>query len=365
MTVACQRAGGINLAQGICDTPVPEIVRSAAKQAIDAGQNTYARPEGVDELREALAKKMRRHNGLDYDPAEVLVCSGATGALYAAALALLEPGDEVLIFSPYYGYHVNTFASLDVKVKLVRLEAPDWTLDSTALSSAIGPRTRAIVVNTPSNPCGKVFTREELTSIAAVAREHDLIVFTDEVYEHFVFDGRAHVSPATLPELRDRTVTISALSKTFAITGWRLGWLAAPREIIETLTAASDLVYVCAPTPLQVGCARALETLDDAYFEGIAAEYQGKRDRLCESLGRAGLTPYIPQGSYFALADVSRLPGRSGLERALGLLETAGLAIVPGEAFFDDERADVTGRFCFGKTDADLAEACRRLDVLG
>jgi aminotransferase len=364
MSVECARLGGINLAQGVCDTPVPEPVRRAAQAAIEAGENTYTRAEGADALREAIAKKLRRHAGLDYDPAEILVTSGATGAFYAAALALLEPGDEVLLFEPYYGYHRNTLAALDVEARLVPLAPPDWTFDPAALEDAVGPRTRGIVINTPANPCGKVFSRAELEAVADLARRRDLIAFTDEVYEHFVYEGRAHLSPAALPGMRERTIAISALSKTFAITGWRIGWLAAPRALIDTFAAVSDLVYVCAPTPLQMGCARALEQLGEDYYAGISAEYQVKRDRLCAALRRAGLSPYVPQGSYFALADVSRLPGDDGLARALHLLRRAGLACVPGEAFFDGPEGARTARFCFGKTEADLDEACRRLERL-
>jgi aminotransferase len=364
MSVECARLGGINLAQGVCDTPVPEPVRRAAQAAIEEGANAYTRAEGADALREALAKKLRRHSGLDYEPAEILVTNGATGAFYSAVLALLEPGDEVLLFEPYYGYHRNTLAALDLPVRLVPLVPPDWSFDPQALERAIGPRTRGLVINTPANPCGKVFTPGELAELAELARRHELIVFTDEVYEHFVFDGRKHTSPAALPGMRERTIAISALSKTFAITGWRIGWLAAPRNLIDAFAAVSDLVYVCAPTPLQLGCARALEELGEDYYRGIALEYQGKRDRLCGALARAGLAPWVPQGSYFALADVSRLPGANGLERALHLLASAGLASVPGEAFFDGSEAAVTARFCFGKTGPDLDEACRRLEQL-
>jgi len=364
MSVECAKLGGINLAQGICDTPVPEPVRRAAQEAIESGANAYTRAEGADALREAVAKKLRRHWGVEYEPAEILITSGATGAFYSAALALLEPGDEVLLFEPYYGYHRNTLAALDLGVKLVPLEPPEWRFDPAALERSIGPRTRALVINTPVNPCGKVFTREELDALAEIAQRRDLIVFTDEVYEHFVFDGRCHRSPAAVPGMRERTIAISALSKTFAITGWRIGWIAAPRTLTDAFAAVNDLVYVCAPTPLQLGCARALEELGEDYYLGIAREYQRKRDRFCEALRSAGLPPYLPQGSYFALADVSRLPGRSGLDRALHLLRSAGLASVPGEAFFDGPEAARTARFCFGKTDADLEEACLRLERL-
>jgi len=364
MTIECARVGGVNLAQGICDTPVPEDVTAAAQDAIASGQNAYAPAEGLESLRRALAEKMRRRGGPDYADGEVLVTAGATGAFYVAVLALLEPGDGVLLLEPTYGYHVQTLRALGLEAVNVPLDPPEWALDLDAIEAACGPRVRAIVLNTPGNPTGKVLTRSDLEGLAAIVERHDLLVFTDEVYEHFVYDGRRHVSPASLPALRDRTVTINALSKTFAITGWRIGWLAAPRGVIDTMAALSDLVYVCAPTPLQIGCARGLERLPDAYYDTIATEHARKRDRLCAALGAAGLPAIVPEGSYFAMADLSRLPGRSGTERAMHLLEAVGVAAVPGEAFIRGPERDVWARFCFGKTDADLDDACRRLASL-
>jgi aminotransferase len=362
MTAECARVGGINLAQGVCDTPVPEAVRRAAQDAIEAGVNSYTRPEGLPELRRALAAKMRRDNALDYDPeAEIVVTSGATGAFYVAAQALFDPGDEVILFEPYYGYHRNTLESLGVVPVYVPLDGPKCALPLAELERALTVRTRAIVVNTPGNPSGKVFTRAELESLAELVCARDLFLLTDEVYEHFVFDGRRHVSPATLPGLRERTVTINALSKTFAITGWRIGWLAAPRRLCEAFTHLHDLVYVCAPAPLQLGAARGLERLDPEYYAAIAVEYQRKRDELCAALAAAGLAPRVPDGSYFALAELDTLPGRTGEERARALLAATGVACVPGTAFWRGAEGDRIGRFCFGKTDADLAEACRRL----
>ena len=366
MTIECARLGGINMAQGICDTEVPELVRRAAQTAIDEGYNIYSRSDGIEEFRVALARKMQRDNGLDYDPdGEIIATNGATGAFYVAALALLDPGDEVILFEPYYGYHVNTLHSIDAIPVSVPTRAPDWSFAIEDLERAITPRTRGIVLNSPSNPSGKVFTREEQEAIGAVARDKDLFVFTDEVYEHFVFDGRSHTSFGALDGLRDRTITINALSKTFAVTGWRLGWIAADARWTRAMATFNDLVYVCAPTPLQAGCARGLELLDTRFFRGIATQYQAKRDRLCTSLERAGLTPCVPQGAYYVLADVSRLPGRTGLERAMHLLRETGVATVPGEAFFADETGHRLTRFCFGKTDADLDEACSRLEKLG
>jgi len=362
MTAECARVGGVNLAQGVCDTPVPEPVRRAAQAAIEEGANSYSRSEGAIELRRALAAKMRRDNRLEYDPeTEIVVTSGATGAFYVVCQALLEPGDEVILFEPYYGYHRNTLEALGVVPRYVTLREPGFALPLGELEIALTKRTRAIVVNTPGNPSGKVWTRLELEALGAIARERDLFLFTDEVYEHFVFGGRKHQSPASLPGLRERTITMNALSKTFAITGWRIGWIAASPRFTEAFTGLHDLVYVCAPTPLQLGCARGLELLDPEYYAAIAFEYERKRDQLCAALADAGLAPRVPDGSYFALADISRLPGANGDERALALLRACGVACVPGTAFWRDGDAHRIGRFCFGKTDPDLDEACRRL----
>ncbi|MBM4335808.1 MAG: pyridoxal phosphate-dependent aminotransferase [Deltaproteobacteria bacterium] len=362
MTAECARVGGINLAQGVCDTPVPELVRRAAQAAIEDGANSYSRSEGLPELRRALAAKMRRDDRLDYDPdSEIVVTSGATGAFYVVCQALLQPGDEVILFEPYYGYHRNTLEALGVVPRYVTLRGPDFALPLGELEIALSSRTRAIVVNTPGNPSGKVCTRAELEALGAIARERDVFLLTDEVYEHFVYDGREHVSPASLPGLRERTITMNALSKTFAVTGWRIGWVAAPRRFAEAFTHLHDLVYVCAPTPLQLACAIGLERLGPEYYAAISVEYQRKRDQLCEALAAARLAPLRPQGSYFALADISRMPGANGDERALALLRECGVACVPGTAFWRDGDAHRLGRFCFGKTDADLAEACRRL----
>jgi aminotransferase len=362
MTVESARVGGINLAQGVCDTPVPEIVRRAAQAAIEEGVNSYVRSEGLLELRSALAAKMHRDNALDYDPEhEIVVTSGATGAFYVACQALLEPGDEVILFEPYYGYHRNTLEAFGVVPVYVTLEGDDFALPLRALERALTPRTRAIVLNTPGNPSGKVLSRDELEAIGEIARARDLFLFTDEVYEHFVFDGHAHVSPASLPGLRERTITMNALSKTFAVTGWRIGWVAAERRFAEAFAHLHDLVYVCAPAPLQLACARGLEKLEPEYYTAIGVEYARKRDQLCLALADAGLAPRVPQGSYFALADISRLPGSNGDERAMALLRACGVACVPGTAFWRDGDAHRIGRFCFGKTAPDLDEACRRL----
>jgi len=366
MSLECDRLKGVNLAQGVCDTPVPEKVIAGAKLGMDEGVNAYTRYDGIAPLRRAVAGKMKSLYGLSVDPeTEVVASGGSTGAFYSACLALLDPGDEVILFEPFYGYHVNTLAAVECVPKYVRLRAPDWSFDPKDLVAAAGPKTKAIIVNTPANPSGKVFTRAELEAVAAFARERDLVVFTDEIYEHFVYDGRTHVPPAAIPGLRERCVTISGASKTFSVTGWRVGYAVAKPEWARMIGYMSDLIYVCAPAPLQAGVAAGLMELPAAYYEGLRADYAAKRAMVCAALEKAGLPPVSPQGAYYILADTTRLPGRTGKERAMHLLERTGVAAVPGEAFFSNP-GDGYGlaRFCYAKTDADLKEACRRLAKL-
>lgn len=366
MSLECERLNGINLAQGVCDTPVPEAVRAGAKRAIDEGVNAYTRYDGIPSLRRSVAGKMKSLYGLSVDPeTEVVASGGSTGAFYSACLALLDPGDEVILFEPFYGYHVSTLEAVDVVPRFVRLRAPDWSFDPKDLVAAAGPKTKAIIINTPANPSGKVFSRKELEIVAAFAQERDLVVFTDEIYEHFVYDGHAHIPPAAIPGLRERCVTISGASKTFSVTGWRVGYAVAKPDWARMIGYMSDLIYVCAPAPLQAGVASGLMELPSAYYEGLRAEYASKRALVCGALEKAGLPPVSPQGAYYILADVSRLPGRTGKERAMHLLEQAGVAAVPGEAFFSQpEDGYGLARFCYAKTDAELQEACLRMKHL-
>lgn len=369
MTVACSDVGGINLAQGVCDTDPPHPVVEAALEAIRSGHNIYVRLDGIPPLREAIAQKLARYNGIPADPAtQVLVTSGATGALHAALLALLNPGDECIVFEPFYGYHNATLLSQRVQPVIVPLTEPDWGLDLDRLRAAVTPRTRALILNSPANPSGKVFDRTELEAIASLAIEHDLFVLTDEIYEYFLYDGLSHISIATLPGMADRTITISGFSKTFSVTGWRLGYLTASERWIPSIGYFHDLAYVCAPSPLQYGAAAGLTQLPHSFYESLATDYQVKRDIFCAALTRAGLTPSIPNGAYYVLADVTRIPGATSKAKARNLLASTGLAAVAGSAFFSTDaagrnRGDHLLRFCFAKKDADLAEACRRLDA--
>lgn len=365
MSIECDKMGGINLSQGVCDTEVPLVVRRAAQEAMDNGVNTYTRYDGIDELREAIANKQKRFTGMDVDShKEIVVSAGATGALYCACLALLNPGDEVILFEPYYGYHLQTLVATEAVPVYVRTLPPDWAFTYEDLDRASTSRTRGIVICSPSNPSGKVFSREEIEIVAAFAKKHDLFVFTDEIYEHFIYDGRKHIPPATLPGMKERTITISGLSKTFSITGWRIGYCICDPRWTQAIGFFSDLVYVCAPAPLQMGVAKGLASLGAEYYEGLARDYLKKRELICGALSRAGLEPYVPQGAYYVLADISGLPGENSKEKAMNLLRQTGVASVPGEAFYHDDAGEQLARFCFAKEDSILEEACRRLERL-
>jgi aminotransferase len=370
MSMECDRLGGVNLAQGICDTEVPAPVSEGAIAAIHAGHNIYTRLDGIARLREAIAGKLRQFNGLEVDPdREILVTSGATGGFHAAAMALLNPGDEVILFEPFYGYHASTLRSLRVQPVLVPLAAPitsdaDWTLDLDALRAALTPRTKALVINTPSNPCGKIFTRPELEALSQIAVEHELFVFTDEIYEHFVYGEAEHISPATLPGMRERTILISGFSKTFSVTGWRLGYLVADAKWLGAISYFHDLTYVCAPSALQHGAAQGLEQLGQEFYTQLATDHLAKRGRIVAALNDAGMKPYVPRGAYYILADASRVPGETAAKKARTLLARTGVASVAGSAFFRAGHGEDLLRFCFAKRDHDLDDACARLRTL-
>lgn len=364
LTAACNALGGINMAQGVCDLEVPREVIEGAKTAMDQGINIYTPTEGLARLREAIAAKMKRFYAVEIDAAQVLVSDGATGAFYTACMALLNPGDEVILFEPYYGYHRSTLLSLEAVPVFARLEAPEWKLDMDALEALITSNTRAMVICNPANPSGKVYTREELEAIGAFAQRHDLIVFSDEMYEHFLYEGAVHIPALSIPSLANRCVTMSGFSKVFSVTGWRLGYAIAPRPVIEAMAQLNDLIYVCAPAPLQIGAAAGLEKLGDEYYAELSRIHEHKRDLFCAALRDAGLTPSVPAGAYYVMCDISDVPGGDDREKVMYILEKTGVAAVPGRAFYHDDAGRNLARFCYSKPLAVLEEAAERIRKL-
>lgn len=360
MSRECERVGGINLGQGICDLPTIRELVDGACDAIAEWKATYSKFEGIDLLRDRIAKKIERFNGFRVDPAtDIVVTVGSTGGFAAAAMATLNAGDEVILFEPFYGYHLNTLKILGIDTKFVPLHEPDWSIDFDELRRAFTPKTKGVVICTPSNPCGKMFTREEIERIGALCREFGAWAYTDEIYEYIVYDGRKHLSMASVESCRDMTITISGFSKTFSVTGWRIGYVAADKAIARPIGLVNDLFYVCAPTPLQWGIARALE-VGDEYYEKLAADYEKKRDLLAAGLRAGGFEPYVPQGAYYMLA---RIPDEfaNDQEAAQALLDQARVAAIPGSAFYANGGGSRMLRFCFAKDFEALDEACRRI----
>lgn len=362
MTALATRTGAINLGQGFPDTDGPRQMLDAAKAAIDAGRNQYPPGPGVPELLEAVAAHQERFYGLQVDPgSEVLVTVGATEAIASVVLALCEPGDEVVTFEPYYDSYAATIALAGAERRTSVLRFPDFAVDEASLRAAFSSRTRLVLLNTPHNPTGKVFTRAELELVASLAREHDAWVVTDEVYEHLVFDVAPHVPMATLPGMRERTITISSAGKTFSATGWKVGWLTGPAEAVAAARTVKQFLTYVGSGPFQPAVALALG-LDDSVYAGLANSLQGKRDLLCAALEDAGLVVSRPAGTYFVIADAAPLGAVDGLEFARRLPELAGVVGVPVSVFHDDQDAARTlVRFAFCKKDEVLVEAARRL----
>ncbi|MEL6445402.1 MAG: pyridoxal phosphate-dependent aminotransferase [Bacteroidota bacterium] len=367
VTAAVRRVDGLNLGQGICDLPTPDPIKTGAVAAIDGDQSIYTAYNGIARLRQGILAKAQRFNGIPAtDDGEVMVSAGSTGAFAATVLALCNPGDEVILFEPFYGYHTGILKLFGVTPVAVPLQAPDWAVDFEALAAAITPRTKAVVVCTPANPSGKVWTEAELLQMLALAERHDLWLVTDEIYEYMAYDDRRHVSMASLPGAYERTVTLSGFSKTFNMTGWRLGYAVAPRPVIEKMGLVNDLVYICAPAPLQHGLAAALP-MPDAYYAQMLADYAAKRTLMCETLEACGFEVNWPQGAYYVLAGTRALAERrAGFEddhaASRTLIDEAGVGTVAGRSFFaDPERGRYLLRFCYAKEMPVLEEACARL----
>lgn len=361
MTRECEKVGGINLGQGLGDLPTPPPVRDGAIQAIRDRKSTYSFPEGALELRQLIAEKLRRDNGIEADPkTNITVTVGSSGGFACAIMGLLNPGDGILLLEPYYGYHLNAALLAGLVPQFATLSPPDFSLDEAKIRAALKPNTRAIVVCSPSNPSGRMYGESDLKVIEKIAVEKNLLVITDEIYEYIIYDGRKHFCAATMPGLRDRTVTLMGVSKTFSITGWRMGYAVAPEPLSRAITLANDLFYVCAPTPLQHGIAEGFKSPPE-FFAKLKGDYQRKRDIICQGLTDAGLRPIIPQGAYYVLADVSHLGYPTAKAAAMALLNETKVASVPGTAFYQGKTGEGLLRFCFAKEDEVLAEAAKRI----
>jgi aspartate/methionine/tyrosine aminotransferase len=365
MTRIAQRTGAVNLAQGFPDFPMPAPMKDAACAAILGDVNQYAITWGSPALRIAIAEKYHRWYDMHVDPeTEVTVTCGATEAMAATFMALVDPGDEVIILEPFYENYGPDAVLAGAKPVFVPLVAPDWHLDIERLAASITPRTRALVLNTPHNPTGKVFTRAEISAIAELAERHDFLVFTDEIYEHLVYAGHHHPI-ATWPGMRERTVTISGLSKTFSCTGWRLGYAIAPRELTGAIRKVHDFLTVGAPAPLQAAGAAGM-AFDADYYNHLQRAYKQRRDVMMNALASAGFSCTAPDGAYYILADFSAIDSaRDDREFALWLAETIGVATVPGTSFYGEPgRGTTRVRFAFCKTFETLGRAAERLERL-
>jgi aminotransferase len=369
MTRVCIEHDGVNLAQGMPDFPPPRALVEAAHAALDGDFHQYAITWGAPRLRQTIADKYKQFYGMELDPdRQITVCCGSTETMLSTLLAVLNPGDEVIIFEPFYENYGPGCIISGAKPVFVPLEPPDFAFDPDRLKNAVSPRTRAIVFNSPNNPTGKVFSRQELALIADLCREHDLLAITDEIYEHIVFDGETHTPIATLPGMAERTVTISGISKSYSVTGWRVGYAIAPSELSVGIRRVHDFVTVGAPHPLQEAAVAAL-TLPDSYYVWLREMYQAKRDLLLELVEASGFIAYKPKGAYYILTEAAhffdRLNCPDDTAFAMYLVRELGVATVPGSSFYAHPELGKTKiRFCFPKTDEVLRAAGQRLQKL-
>jgi len=365
MSALALRTGAVNLGQGFPDTDGPAEVIEVAVDALRGGRNQYAPGTGVPELRHAIAAHQKRFYGVDVDPdTEVGVTTGATEAIASALLGLVDPGDEVIVLEPYYDSYVAVIQMAGGVRRPVTLRAPDFRLPVDELRAAVSPRTTAILLNSPHNPTGTVLRREELDAIAAVAIEHDLVVISDEVYEHLTFDGIPHLPISTLPGMAGRTLTISSGGKSFSFTGWKIGWATGPASLVQAMIGAKQFLTYTSGSPLQPAIAHALGA-DDAYFDTFRNRLQSQRDLLCDGLAEIGFEVFVPEGTYFATTDIRPLGFADGVEFCRTLPGLAGVVAIPHQVFYDDvEAGRPLVRWAFCKRPEVIEEALERLKVL-
>lgn len=365
MTALAVAHQAVNLGQGFPDFAAPDFVKEAAQAAIAAEVNQYAPSYGRPALKQAIAAKMKRHYGLEVDPErELLVTHGATEALCAAVLGLVDPGDEVIIFEPFYDSYVPNVILAGGTPRFYTLRQPDWAIEREALAALFNEKTKLIILNTPHNPTGKVYSKAELGLIAELCREYDVIALTDEVYEHIIFDGRSHHLLTQFPGMAERTLTVSSLGKTFSVTGWKIGWVIGPPELLLAAFRTHQFMTFCGAAPLQEAAATAVAT-DETYYRGLIADYQQKRDFLMQVLNEAGLPTITPAGTYFVMVDISDLGFADDVSFCRHLTTEVGVAAIPPSAFFHDPADGAKlARFAFCKSQPVLEEAARRLQKL-
>ncbi len=362
MTRLAMRHGAVNLAQGFPDFPAPAEIKRAAQEAIAADINQYAITWGAKPLRDAIAEKFARTQGVQVDPErEITVCCGSTEAMMAAMMAVINPGDEVVIFEPFYENYGPDAVLSGAVPRFVKLRPPDWSFDRKELAAAFGPQTKAIILNTPNNPTGKVFRQEEFEFIRDLCARWNAFAITDEIYEHILYDGAEHISIARLDGMRERTITINGMSKTYAVTGWRVGWCIAAPEATAAIRKVHDFLTVGAAAPLQQAGGVALH-LPESYYRKLAADYTARRDRMLAILELAGFACFKPDGAYYIMTDISGFGFPDDVAFAKYLVEQIGVAVVPGSSFYNDP-ADGSQqvRFTFCKTEQTLAAASERL----
>jgi aminotransferase len=362
MTRLAMRHGAINLAQGFPDFSAPEALKEAAREAITHDFNQYAITWGAKPLRDAIARKYARTYGLELDPeAEITVCCGSTEGMIASLIAVTNPGDEVVIFEPFYENYGPDTKLCGAIPRHVKLRPPDWTFDPDELRRAFSPRTKAIILNSPNNPTGKVFSRAELELIGNLCEEFDALAITDEIYEHIVYDGEQHIPIATLPGFRRRSILVNSMSKTFSVTGWRVGWVIAPPDLSDSIRKVHDFLTVGAAAPLQEASAAAL-TFPDDYYQKLAMEYSERREMILQILEKAGFRCYRPHGAYYVMTDISNFGFPDDVSFVRHLIANVGVAAVPGSSFYSDS-ADGSQqiRFCFCKKYETLKEAGNKL----
>ncbi|MGE0143433.1 MAG: pyridoxal phosphate-dependent aminotransferase [Planctomycetota bacterium] len=358
--------GGLNLGQGVCDLPLPRVAADAVAAAVRPGERQVYTPySGLPALREAIADALESWHGLRFGPTGVAVTPGSSGAFTATVLTLFDPGERVVLFEPFYSYHFTALSMLGLVPVPVAADRGDGWIDVAGLERAVRSGVRGIVINTPANPSGKVFSAEELEAIASAVHGSEVVLLTDEVYQHMVFDGREHVPPARLPELARRSVTISSFSKTFSITGWRIGFVAGPRDVVDAIGRTGDQAWVCASRPAQIGTAAALRELPQSFYRELSTDYQARRDRLCAALAAAGFQFQVPAGAYYVLADYRKVLGDAApMDAAHALIDKVRINAVPGHLFGTSISEARTLRFHFAVADEVLDEACRRLATL-